>query len=130
MKLDPGQYGTGRPSRARCDALTARLTGAPAPSLADLQGAALAALRGAGAPFLTLRTGKPHLRADPQGHPMARVSVATGAAPGGRPWLALSYQGPGGPFDWLSWAQVPTAGLTPGEVAQALGDVNQWLARR
>lgn len=121
MKLKTSHYTRPDPSRARCDALTARLSASSPPTLATLQGAALDALQAAGLPFGAIPEGKPRYRLRHDGGPPCCVASRMGETPRGRPWLVLTYRDADAtPGTWRSWEAIPAAGLTPGEIAAAL----------
>lgn len=121
MKLTPAHFTRPDPSRARCDALTARLSASRPPTMATLQGAALNALQAAGLPFGAIPQGKPRMRLRHDGGPPCCVAARMGETPRGRPWLVLTYHdGETTPGTWRSWEAIPAAGLTPAEIETAL----------
>lgn len=130
MKLGPAHYLPPDPGRGACAALQARLTGAAAPTLADLEGAALAALQAAGLPFDALDPGAGFKRHPRRDHAHLWVIANAGIGTTGRPWLQVSAGNPkeaGGvdtaTFTWASWKDHEGAGLSPAETAEARAQI-------
>ena len=126
MNLTASGWVTPPPARRRLERTSGPATPGPAPTIAELEAAALAALRAAGLPFDILEPGagfRRHPRRD-FAHLWCIANDGTGRT--GRPWLQVCAGNPkevGGvdvaTFTWCSWKDHPGATLDTTELAEA-----------